>query len=176
MNVDNKITISRITKSLDLRTVLIVVLVVAVAMGVLYVTLQNRDKKEILIWYVTEDSGTIFADGVAEKVNAHARENGFNRALMTRRDPADQYFDALMSTSAFYTCDIFIMQAEVAQKYVEMDIFMTIDDAAMGSQLFNANGNPIGILICENYYLLINSKTELDMQMIYDIYDILTKA
>ncbi len=176
MMVDNKISKERIKNTLSYKIIAAVLLAVTLASVVFYVTLENMDKKEILIWYVTEDAENCFSDDTVQLCNDYAAQNGIDRVLLTRRHPEDIYFDATMSTSAQYNCDIFIMNEEMAKKYFDMGIFMTVStDGFDNEELLFIDNKAVGILIDENYYLLINIHTDIDLQIIYDIFDIFTR-
>ena len=58
----------------------------------------------------------------------------------------------------------------MAKKYYEMDMFLPF---SLDGDLLYINGDAVGIMIFEDYYLLINKKTDIDKQIIYDIIDIL---
>ena len=154
-----------------------VLLIVMIASIVLYITLENLASKEILIWYVTTESEDCFSSDSLRLVNEYASKKGIDKVVLTKRHPEDTYFDATMSTSAYYNCDIFIMKAEMAKEYSEIDMFLSLSvDGVDESDLLLVNDNAIGILICEDYYLLINAKTDIDLEIIYDIFDIFTRT
>ena len=78
--------------------------------------------------------------------------------LLTRRHPEDIYFDATMSTRAQYSCDIFIMNEEMAKKYAEMAIFMPVStDGIDQEKLLFIDNDAVGILIDENNRLLVQA-------------------
>jgi len=176
MNIDNRVSKERIKKALPPKTIIMVLAIVAIISTIFYITIQNRTKKEILIWYVTTDSKNIFSENILESVNEYGTHNGFDRILLTRRHPKDGYFDVLMSTSGYYTCDIFIMKEDVILKYIDMDIFLPLStDFNNGKELLYVEDDAIGVPIYDEYYLLINKKTDVDLETIYDIFDILSE-
>lgn len=174
MSINNKITGKRIKKALTLKTVAIVLVIVAIATVVFYTSVKNRDRKELLIWHITAEAENYFTDEQLSLINKYGAENGIEKIVITKRHPEDRYFDATMSTTAYYNCDVFIMSAEMAENYVEMDMFMILSYDGENDLLYYGE-KAIGILIYDNYYLLINQKTDIDLQVIYDIYDILTR-
>lgn len=174
MSIDNSITIARIKKALPLKTIAIVLLTVLVLSTVFYVTIQNRNKDEILIWHITTDSANYFSEDVLKNINDYGKQNGFDRILLTKRHPDDKYFDVLMSTTMYYSSDIFIMREEIVQKYADMDMFLPLSsDVKETEKLIYINGDAVGVLLYEDYYLLINAKTKVDLKVIYDILEIL---
>ncbi len=174
MNLDNKITAKRIKKALSPKIVAIVLIVVVIASAIFYVTIKNRNSKELLIWYITTEAENGFSDEALRLVNEYGVKSGLDKVVLSKRHPEDAYFEVTMSTTAFYNCDAFIMSAEIVQKYAEAGMFMTLDYNGENELLYLGD-NAVGILIFENYYLLINEKTDIDLQMIYDIYDILNE-
>lgn len=173
MNIDNRITPVRIKKALNVKTVLIVLLTVFVLSTVLYVTVESLNSREILIWFVTTESEGIFSDEVLKEVNDYGHQRGIDKILMTKRHPEDQYFDALISTG-YYNCDIFIMKEEIVQKYSSMEMFLKLSPKDFdGEELIYIGNDAVGILLENDYYLLINAHTKADRQIIYDICDIL---
>ena len=173
MNIDNKITTSRIKMALSPRIIAIIFLVVALVTTVFYFTVKNNDKKEILIWYVTTESENCFSEDALKLINDYGVQHGIGKVVLSKRHPEDTYFDVAMSTSAYYNCDIFIMNEEMAKKYYEMDMFLPLQtDGFEGEDILYINDKAVGVLIDENYYLLINAKTDVDLQMIYDIFKI----
>lgn len=176
MIVDNKISKERIKRVLSYKTVAAVLVIVMLVSVVFYVTLENKDKKEILIWYVTTEAENCFSEDTVQMCNDYANQKGIDKVLLTRRHPEDIYFDATMSTSAQYSCDIFIMNEEMAKKYAEMAIFMPVStDGIDQEKLLFIDNDAVGILIDEGYYLLINIHTDIDLPIIYDIFNIFTR-
>lgn len=174
MNIDNSISVEKIKKVLTPKIIAIALLVALVVSTVFYITLENNDKNEIHIWYITEESYDSFLSENMKSVEKYIAECGFDKVLVTKRHPDDRYFDAAMSTSAYYNCDIFIMQKGTVNSYAEAEMFLTLTNHCFDeSDLLYFENNAIGVLIDENYYLLINSKTEVDVQIIYDIFEIL---
>ena len=174
MNIDNSISVEKIKKVLTPKIIAIALLVALVVSTVFYITLENNDKNEIHIWYITEDNYDSILSENLRAVEEYIAERGFDKLLVTKRHPDDRYFDAAMSTSAYYNCDIFIMREEMVKSYAEAEMFLTLTNHCFdGSDLLYFENNAIGVLIDENYYLLINSKTEVDVQIIYDIFEIL---
>lgn len=177
MTIDNKITLSRIKSALSIKIIVIVLLIAALVATVFYVTIENREKKEILIWYVTSESEDCFSKDVLKLVNDYGAKVGIEKVVLTKRNPDDTYFDVAMTTSAYYNCDVFIMTDEMAKQYAEMDMFLPLQtDRADGEDLLYIGDDAVGVLINENYYLLINAKTDVDLQIIYDIFDIFTRT
>ena len=174
MNLDNRITAKRIKKALSPKIVAMVLVIVLIAGAIFYVTVKNRNSKELLIWYVTTEAENCFSDEDLRLINEYGVKSGLDKVVLSKRHPNDSYFEVTMSTTAFYNCDAFIMSAEMVQKYAESGMFMTLDYNGENELLYLGD-NAVGILIFENYYLLINEKTDVDLQIIYDIYDILNK-
>ena len=138
------------------------------------ISFGNKEKKEILIWYITTEGTDCFSENALKLVNDYAAKVGVEKVVLTKRNPDDMYFDVAMTTSAYYNCDIFIMQKETVNSYAEAGMFLTLTNHGFDeSDLLYFENNAIGVLIDENYYLLINSKTEVDVQIIYDIFEIL---
>jgi len=176
MIADNKISKERIKKALSYKTVAAVLAIAAMVSAVFYIMLENRDKKEVRIWYVTTEAENCFPGDTMQLCNEYAAQNGLDRVILTRHHPDDVYFDATMSTSAQYHCDVFIMNAEMAMKYADMEIFMPVStDGREKDELLRIGEEAVGILIAENYYFLINTRTDIDLKMIYDILDIFTR-
>lgn len=174
MSIDNRLTPERIKKALNMRTVLIILIIVAFLTTIFYITLENRNKNEILIWHITADSEDLISPEALKLCREYATEAGYDKLVFTKRNPEDQYFDAAMSTSALYNCDIFIMSEEMAAKYAEIDMFMPLTPhSAKEEDLLYLGGEAVGISVDGNYYLLVNSRASLDEQTIYDIIDIL---
>ena len=172
--MDNNITTARIKRILSPKIIAIVFLIVTLVTVVFYVTLENIDKKEVQIWFVTTDGEYSFSDDTLKQINDYGAKHGIDKVVLSRRHPEDIYFDVTMSTSAYYNCDIFIMQKETVNSYAEAGMFLTLTNHGFDeSDLLYFENNAIGVLIDENYYLLINSKTEVDVQIIYDIFEIL---
>ncbi|MBO5716283.1 MAG: hypothetical protein J6S23_07840 [Clostridia bacterium] len=172
MKIDNNITSSRIKRVLSPKIIAIVFLIVALVTVVFYVTIENNDKKEILIWYVTTESEDCFSDGTLRLINDYGAQHGIDKVILSRRHPEDTYFDVAISTSAYYNCDIFIMNEEMAKKYYEMDMFLPLQESGFEGDLLYIDDKPIGVLIDEGYYLLINANLDVDLQIIYDIFEI----
>ena len=171
--MDNNITTARIKRVLSPKIIAIVFLIVTLVTVVFYVTLENIDKKEVQIWFVTTDGEYSFSDDTLKQINDYGAKHGIDKVVLSRRHPEDIYFDVTMSTSAYYNCDIFIMNEEMAKKYYEMDMFLPLQtDGFEGEDILYINDKAVGVLIDENYYLLINAKTDVDLQMIYDIFKI----
>ncbi len=157
-----------------MRTLLIILLITAVLTTIFYITLENRERKEILIWHVTDGSDTVISAEALEQINNYAKDSGFDKLIFTRRSPSDEYFDAAMSTTAYYNCDIFIMTKEMATKYAESDMFLPISQSGYTeADILRIGDEAVGLSIDDDYYLLINVKTAIDTQVIYHIYDIL---
>ncbi len=174
MRIDNKLSKDRLKKALPPKTIIAVLVIVAILSTIFYITIQNRSKKEILIWYVTTKAEDTFSENTFKSLNEYGTQSGFDRILLTKRHPEDGYFDILMSTSGYYTCDIFIMKEDVVKKYMDMDIFMPISSESQNSrELLYVENNAVGVQLNDEYYLLINKKTDVDLQKIYDIFDIL---
>lgn len=173
MNIDNSISLARVKKALTSKTVLIVSVIVAVLSTIFYITLENRDSKELLVWYITTEAEYPFSEETLGLVNEYGVEVGLDKILLTRRHPEDQYFDAAMSTTAFYNCDIFIMKEEMINKYAEAGMFLTLSDYGNDeNEMFYVGEDAVGVKLDNDYYLLINKKTDIDLQIIYDIFDI----
>ena len=126
MKINNSLSFERIKKVLDLKTVLIVLAVVTVLSVMFYVANENLDSKELTIWFVTTDYDAGFSEGTIKEINEYGSDKGIDRILVLKRHPEDRYFDVVMSTSAFYSCDAFIMQGEMAHRYADMDMFMPL--------------------------------------------------
>lgn len=174
MNLDFSFNVGRIKKALNMRTLLIILLITAFLTTIFYITLENREKKEILIWHITENDESLFSKDQLELASSYARDRGFDRLIFTRRNPSDQYFDAAMSTTAYYNCDIFIMTEEMAINYAESDMLLAISQSGYPKEsLLYIGDTAVGLSIDNNYYLLINAKSAVDMQTVYHIYDIL---
>ena len=173
MKVDNSITISRIKRALGPKIIAIVLLMVALVTAVFYITIENNDKKEILIWYVTTEAEDCFEEDALKLINDYGEQNGIDKVVLSKRHPEDTYFDVAMSTSAFYNCDIFIMNEDMAKEYFEMDMFLPLNtDGFAEEDVLYINSKAVGLLIDEGYYLLINAKADVDLQIIYDIFEI----
>ena len=170
MNIDNRLSWERIKGALSSKAVAIVLLIVVIASAILYITLENNDSNEMLIWMITDDNTVGFSQEDLQLINDLCVERGVDKAILSRRHPDDTYFDVTMSTSAYYNCDIFIMKEETAKKYYEMDMFLPF---SLDGDLLYIDGNAVGIMIFEDYYLLINKKTDIDKKIIYDMIDLL---
>ena len=176
MKLDNTISERRIKNALDLKTVLTVLVVVLVLSTVFYITLENIEKKEVLIWFVTTDAEDMLSANEIKLINDRISQSGIDKAIVTKRHPDDRYFDVAMSTSAYYNCDIFIMKEETVKKYLDMDMFLTFSDR--GSEyddILYINNSAVGILVFDDYYFLINARTDIGIEIIYDIVDILIR-
>ena len=174
MNINNSFTIERIKKALDLKTVLSVLVIVALLSTVFYITLENHESLDLLIWYITEDANHRFSDGAVKLMNDYGAEKGIDKILLSMRHPDDQYFDVAMSTSAFYNCDAFIMQKKLVQEYADTGMFMSLSaNGAHKEDMLYIEDKAIGLLIFEDYYFLINEKSDVDLETIYGIYEIL---
>ena len=176
MKIDNSFSPERIKKALGLRTILIVLAIVAALSTVFYVVKENTDKRELTIWFVTTESEAGFSEGTLKSVNDYTHGNGIDRTLILKRHPEDRYFDVVMSTGAFYNCDAFIMREEIALKYADMDMFLPLTpDGVDGEDLLLFGESAVGIKLDGDYYFLINRKTDIDTEIIYDIYRILAE-
>ena len=177
MNIDNKISAKRIKSALNLRTVLTVMLIVVLVSIVFYVTAENIDSKDILIWFITEDADVSVSNEILAELNDYGADKGIDKIVLTKRHPDDQYFDVTMSTSAYYSCDVFIMNKEMIEKYAELDMFLPLSDADFDSeQLYYVGECPVGVLMFEDYYLLVNRKTDIELEIIYNTIDILIES
>lgn len=79
-----------------------------------------------------------------------------------------------MSTTMYYTSDIFIMREDVVRKYADMDMFLPLSfDVKETEKLIYINSDAVGVLLYEDYYLLINAKTKVDLKVLCDILEIL---
>ena len=56
MNIDNRISLGKIKKVLTPKIVVMALLITLVVSTVFYITLENNDKNEINIWYISEDN------------------------------------------------------------------------------------------------------------------------
>lgn len=176
MKLDNTISKRRIIKVLNFNTVLTVLAVVLILSTVFYITLENIEKKEIHIWFVTTDAEDTLFDNEIKLINERISQNGIDKAIITKRHPDDRYFDVAMSTSAYYNCDIFIMNEETVKKYLDMDMFLTLSDRGIeNGDILYINDSAVGILIFDDYYFLINARTDIGMEIIYDIADIMKR-
>ena len=176
MSINNNFSVERIKKALDIKTVLAALLIVSALAVCFYITIENLESNEVLIWLVTDDAETNFSDETLKLINDYGSGKGIDRILLTKRHPDDQYFDALMSTSAFYTCDIFIMEKDLVEKYADSDIFLPLsNDGTDAESMLYVGDAAVGFLLCEDYYFLINSRTDVDREIIYDIYDYLDR-
>ena len=173
MKINNDFSPERIKKALSTRTVAIVFLIVTVLSIVFYVTIENYHSREVTIWFVTTDAEASFPNEILDKINDYAQEKGIDRVLIIKRHPEDQYFDAVLSTGAFYNCDAFIMKEDVALKYAEMDMFSAL--STDNGELLYVDDEAVGVLLEDNYYFLINKKTDIDREIMYDIYEILVR-
>lgn len=171
MKIDNNMTTARIKRILSPKIIAIVFLIVTLVTVVFYVTLENIDKKEVQIWFVTTDGEYSFSDDTLKQINDYGAKHGIDKVVLSRRHPEDIYFDVTMSTSAYYNCDIFIMNEEMAKKYFEMDMFLHLQTDGFEGELLYIDGKPIGLLMNEGYYLLINANADVDLQIIYDIFE-----
>lgn len=175
MKTDNKITLSRIKRALSPKILLALFLAVALVTAVFYFTVENNEKNEIQIWYVTTESEDCFPEDTLKLINDYGAMRGIDKVILTKRHPEDTYFDVTMSTTAYYNCDIFIMNEETAKKYYEMDMFLPLEESGFEGDFLHIDEKPIGLLINESYYLLINAKSDVDLQIIYDIFEIFTR-
>lgn len=174
MKINNSFSLGRIKKALGARTLLIAIISVAIASVFFYVTIENRESREVTVWLVTTDAEAGLSESTVESINNYVSNKGFDRVLVVKRHPEDHYFDVVMSTGAFYTCDVFIMQEDVALKYAEMDMFMPLSAYGIEGEMLNSSsGDAIGIKLDDNYYFLINSKADIEREIIYDIYKML---
>lgn len=174
MKIDNTITLERIRRVLTPRVILVSLLIVSLLSTVLYVTLDSRSKSEVLIWFVTAEADDSIPTSRVDDINNYGRECGIDKILISRRHPEDRYFDVIMSTTAFYSCDIFIMTEEMALKYSEMDMFLPLDEAyVLGEDALIFGDESVGISLDEKYYLLINRESDVDSTILYNIIDLL---
>jgi hypothetical protein len=66
------------------------------------------------------------------------------------------------------------MKKDMAEKYVDMDMFLPIPvDGDSAENILYLENCAVGILIFEDYYFLINNKSDVDFEVIYDIYDLI---
>lgn len=174
MSIDNNFSIEKIKKALSLKTVVSVLIIVAIVSTVFYITVENYESRELVIWYITKDTENCFSDETLKLLNDYGTEKGIDKVLLTKRHPDDQYFDVAMSTSAFYNCDAFIMQKELVQEYADSGMFTSLstDGIDIGDMLF-IEEQAVGLLMVEDYYFLINARTDVDLEVIYGIYEIL---
>lgn len=174
MKIDNTITLERIRRVLTPRVILVSLLIVSLLSTVIYVTLDSRSKSEVLIWFVTTEADDSIPASRVDDINNYGRECGIDKILISRRHPEDRYFDVIMSTTAFYSCDIFIMTEEMALKYSEMDMFLPLDEAyVLGEDALIVGDESVGISLDEKYYLLINRESDVDSTILYNIIDLL---
>ena len=174
MKIDNTITLERIRRVLTPRVILVSLLIVSLLSTVIYVTLDSRSKSEVLIWFVTTEADDSIPASRVDDINNYGRECGIDKILISRRHPEDRYFDVIMSTTAFYSCDIFIMTEEMALKYSEMDMFLPLDEAyVLGEDALIVGDESVGISLDEKYYLLINRESDVESTILYNIIDLL---
>ena len=174
MKIDNTITLERIRSVLTPRVILVSLLIVSLLSTVLYVTLDSRSKSEVLIWFVTTEADDSIPTSRVDDINNYGRECEIDKIVISRRHPEDRYFDVIMSTTAFYSCDIFIMTDEMALKYSEMDMFLPLDEVyVLGEDALIVGDGPVGISLDEKYYLLINRESDVDSTILYNIIDLL---
>lgn len=174
MKIDNSFSWARIKKAISPKIAIAVILIVAAVSAVFYVTLENSESREILIWHITDETEPCISSDTLRQVKDYATDQGIKKVILTRRHPEDRYFDAVMSTTAFYTCDIFIMNEEMALRYTDSDMFLPLSaDGFDEESLLYVGNSAIGVALDDDYYLLINSKTDIDEQIIYDIFEIL---
>jgi hypothetical protein len=138
---------------------------------VFYVTVNRQRSQEVLIWLITTEADEIIPSDALDRLNEYGAEKGIDKILLTRRHPDDRYFDVIMSTTAFYSCDVFIMTAEMAEKYSEMDMFLALDYP--NNETLMIGGEPVGIHLFRDYYFFINSESDVDVAVLYGIFDIL---
>jgi hypothetical protein len=66
------------------------------------------------------------------------------------------------------------MNEEMALRYTDSDMFLPLSaDGIDEDSLLYIGDCAIGVALDDDYYLLINSKTDIDKQIIYDIFEIL---
>ncbi len=177
MKVDNKITVSRLKRVLTVKTVSIVLLAVILLTAAFYCVRERQSRAELHIWYITDTTENCFADDAIKRINDYGQENGFRKIVLTRRHPEDAYLDVVFSTAGFYSCDMFIMDAETAEKYGKMEMYMPLDSESVGEEkLLYIDGRAVGYFLDENFYFLVNAKTKADFQVIFHIYNILCGA
>jgi hypothetical protein len=173
MKIDNAITIDRVKKALTPKTVAVVLIIVSLLSLVFYVTVDRQKSREMLIWFITTETHEPISSDVLAEINKYGNENGIDKILLTRRHPEDRYFDVIMSTTAFYSCDVFIMTEEVARKYSEMDMFLPLDYGAGTDEILTIDGETVGLHLDGDYYLFINSESDFDTEILYDIFDMM---
>lgn len=176
MKIDNRLTFERIKRVISHKIVALALLVSIILSVVLYVTLENIKSKELLIWYVTDESENCFLDDSLTLIDEYVSEKGIDKVTLKRLHPDDTYFDAAMSTSAYYNCDIYIMKAEMARDYASIGIFSAVSvDEFDENEILFIGENAFGVLASDDYYLFVNAKADIDIQIIYDIFDILAR-
>ena len=174
MKIDNTITLERIRRVLTPRVILVSLLIVSLLSTVLYATLDSRSKSEVLIWFVTTEADDSIPASRVDDINNYGRECEIDKIVISRRHPEDRYFDVIMSTTAFYSCDIFIMTDEMALKYSEMNMFLPLDEVyVLGEDALIIGDSPVGISLDKNYYLFINRESDVDSTILYNIIDLL---
>ena len=66
------------------------------------------------------------------------------------------------------------MQKDIALEYAEMDMFLQLSEGSIeGDDLLCVGDAKIGVLIENDHYFLINKKTDIDQEIIYNIYKML---
>ena len=177
MSIDNNITVERTKRVLSPKVIAIVLLIVVLASTVFYITLENMEIQDVLIWFVSEDSQAELFEDSLRLVNEYGAKKGIDKIVLSKRHPDDIYFDVALSTSAYYNCDIFIMREELVQKYSELGMFLPLStDIYNAEELLYIGSDAVGIAIFEDYYLLINAKTEVNSEIIYDILNLLIQS
>jgi hypothetical protein len=176
VNTDNRITLKRIKSSLGKKDIIISLIAVIILSVTVFITVENLERRELFVWLVTTDGEYGLDDGVPQSLNDYGRANGINRVVITRRHPEDRYFDVLMSTGAFYNCDVFIMKSEVAEKYAPLDMYMSLEEyAEIGEDPLLIDGRAVGVAASDGYYILVNRKTSVKPETVFGILDILVE-
>ena len=173
MKIDNAITRDRVRKALTPKTVAAALIIVFLLSALFYVTAHRQKRREMLIWFVTTETSSPISSDTLDEINEYGRNIGIDKIVLTRRHPEDRYFDVIMSTTAFYSCDMFIMTEELARKYLEMNMFLPLDYAAGAEEILTIDGEPVGLHLHGDYYLFINSESDFDTEILYDIFDIM---
>ena len=94
MNIDNSISVKKIKKVLTPKIIAIALLVALIVSTVFYITLENNDKNEINIWYISEDNYDSLLSENLRAVEEYIAERGFaahwkyKKATLSQNDDA----------------------------------------------------------------------------------------
>ena len=146
--------------------VLIVLSSIAVWAFAFYWAGQTPADKKFTVWvgadYQIESS-------IKTQVTEVTKKYGMKECNISSYSPDDYYYAAAFGLNSS-SIDIFILKKAEAETEAQANIFLPLDEKfnIFGEQLIY-NEKPIGVKFIGDYYILINSRSKKDQQLLFEV-------